>query len=153
MGFHAGGPSGDNHCCRLLCRFAESSLSPGLSNFSALAQTDLIAAIPLSIPRNDMYWPCYDSPESPHHISPLLPLKHLKLEKMTPSLESPAPPKRQLIWGGLAARCSDCGWNRVYEPRKSVHRLPVVDLASEVQKEFYAHTCEKFSKNDGTSSD
>lgn len=51
-------------------------------------------------------------------------------------------PERLLVWGGLAAKCSECGWERVYRPGSSLHQLPGGDLAEAVKKEFDAHVCE-----------
>lgn len=58
---------------------------------------------------------------------------------------SQAASSRSIIWGGLTARCSDCGWTRVYEPGSSVHRLPAGDLSDTIKGEFQTHQCEAFA--------
>lgn len=52
--------------------------------------------------------------------------------------------KRQLIWGGFAARCSVCQWQRNYNISVSVHRLPDEELSEVIRGEFAHHTCENF---------
>lgn len=52
--------------------------------------------------------------------------------------------KRQLIWGGLDARCSNCGWTTAYQKGATVHRLPDADRETAICFEFQSHNCEEF---------
>ena len=49
---------------------------------------------------------------------------------------------RELIWGGLFARCSNCGWKRIYRPEMTAHRLPDAELSKVISLEFEKHRCE-----------
>jgi uncharacterized protein (DUF983 family) len=64
-----------------------------------------------------------------------------EMGQMTASSKPPSP---QLIWGGLAARCSKCGWKRIYQLGAVHHQLPVGDLAHAIHAEFDGHKCEDF---------
>lgn len=57
------------------------------------------------------------------------------------------PPERQLIWSGLAARCSVCSWTRVYDPNVREHRMPDEKLTEIVRAEFTDHKCQGFSSS------
>lgn len=57
---------------------------------------------------------------------------------------SPNQPGRQLIWGGLAARCSMCDWTRTYQPGAIRHQLPGGDRAKAIHSEFERHRCEAY---------
>jgi hypothetical protein len=52
------------------------------------------------------------------------------------------PKKRELLWGGLAARCSTCSWKRVYDPNACKHHLPNDELANIIRSEFEHHKCQ-----------
>jgi hypothetical protein len=54
-------------------------------------------------------------------------------------------PGRQLIWGGLGARCSMCGWTRIYQPGAKSHQLPSADRAKAIRSEYEIHKCEDSS--------
>ncbi|MGH9726932.1 MAG: hypothetical protein ACRD41_17890, partial [Candidatus Acidiferrales bacterium] len=54
------------------------------------------------------------------------------------------PPSRQLIWGGLAARCSMCGWEGTYQRGVVVHSLPIGELANAIRSEYELHKCEDY---------
>lgn len=66
------------------------------------------------------------------------------VEYPTPGLPGERTIGREMIWGGLAARCSDCGWTRVYEPGAVTHRLPEGELSEAISAEFSTHNCEDF---------
>jgi hypothetical protein len=51
--------------------------------------------------------------------------------------------KPELIWGGLAARCSVCTWTRAYGNNSGVHRLPDEELSELIRQEFLKHRCEE----------
>jgi hypothetical protein len=53
-------------------------------------------------------------------------------------------PSRQLMWGGLVARCSECGWTRTYQPGVVVHKLPNAELAEAIRSEHEIHKCDEF---------
>lgn len=61
--------------------------------------------------------------------------------------EAPRPTQkgRELLWGGLAARCSGCGWQRTYDPKATVHKLPTEEVSEITREEFLAHRCEEFN--------
>jgi|SRR5580692_1125637 len=52
---------------------------------------------------------------------------------------------RELVWGGLAAGCSKCGWERCYDPTATVHKLPTEEVSQITRDEFRAHRCEENS--------
>jgi hypothetical protein len=63
--------------------------------------------------------------------------------------EAPARAKiPELIWGGLAARCSACAWTRVYGDNFGVHRLPGEELSEVIRQEFLMHRCEERGQAD-----
>lgn len=51
---------------------------------------------------------------------------------------------RVLIWSGLAARCSMCGWRRIYEEGAVTHKLPNAELSKTIHKEYVLHNCKDF---------
>lgn len=52
--------------------------------------------------------------------------------------------ERKIVWGGLAARCSQCAWKRVYRPGETFHKLPDEDLSKTINAEFGQHDCGSF---------
>ncbi len=64
-----------------------------------------------------------------------------KADQMT---ASPKPPSRHLAWGGLAARCSECGWTRIYRPGAVAHQFPDRAVSDAIHAEFGKHKCEDF---------
>ena len=56
--------------------------------------------------------------------------------------------KRDLVWGGLAARCSACVWQRVYDPNARKHQLPTDELSETVRREFENHKCQDHQSAD-----
>jgi hypothetical protein len=63
---------------------------------------------------------------------------------MEPMMLSQEPRKRELVWSGLAALCSLCGWRRVYQPGATVHRIPDEQLSNVIRGEFTLHRCDDF---------
>lgn len=57
---------------------------------------------------------------------------------------SPEPPSRELIWGGLGAACSTCGWTRLYQLGGTAHHLPPAELAKTIRSDYEIHRCEDF---------
>jgi hypothetical protein len=58
--------------------------------------------------------------------------------------EAPATAKKpELIWGGLAARCSVCPWTRGFGNDSGVHRQPDEELSEVIQQEFLRHRCDE----------
>jgi hypothetical protein len=51
---------------------------------------------------------------------------------------------RELLWGGLAARCSNCAWERPYNRTETSHQFPTEDASEIIRAEFQAHECEQF---------
>lgn len=58
--------------------------------------------------------------------------------------EPSEPPSRHLVWSGLAAGCSMCGWTRNYHPGLVVHRLPNVEVEKAIRSEYVDHKCGEF---------
>jgi len=56
--------------------------------------------------------------------------------------------KRELAWGGLAARCSACTWQRVYDPNARKHQMPNDELSETVRREFENHKCQDHQSAD-----
>lgn len=54
------------------------------------------------------------------------------------------PPPRQLIWGGLAARCSACGWTTIYQPGQVAHGFPDAERSHVIHTDYERHRCEDF---------
>jgi hypothetical protein len=57
--------------------------------------------------------------------------------------------ERQLLWGGLAARCSACSWTSVYDGDGRTHRLPDEEVSKIIRAEFSKHDCADFSNEFG----
>jgi len=58
------------------------------------------------------------------------------------------PQKRQLAWGGLAARCTACHWQRVYDPKTLKHHMPNDELSKIIRGEFDNHKCQDYPSAD-----
>jgi hypothetical protein len=58
------------------------------------------------------------------------------------------PKKRELVWSGLAARCSGCRWQRVYDPKASKHHMPNDGLSEIIRREFEDHNCQDYRSAD-----
>jgi len=56
--------------------------------------------------------------------------------------------KRELVWGGLAARCSASTWQRVYDPNARKHQMPNDELSKTVRREFDNHKCQDHQSAD-----
>lgn len=65
---------------------------------------------------------------------------------MTASPQAAPPGKRHLIWGGLSALCSDCGWKRTYDRGAVAHKLPDTELSLAISAEFENHDCKGFPR-------